>query len=151
LHGLALQKGSGWAGCAIKKLASELESSSRQPVPADPARASTSRARVSNHHPIDEDLSLGAPAHTQTPGATPRKDSRIPESTPRVNEKPNARTNRAASATVPRRQNRRPSSKAVAHLWGGTLFGREEAPWMAGARSCNSVSEAILHKKLRSL
>jgi hypothetical protein len=44
---------------------------------------------VSNHHPIDEDLSLGAPAYTQTPGATPRKDSRIPESRPRVNEKAN--------------------------------------------------------------
>jgi hypothetical protein len=37
--------------------------------------------------PFDEDLSMGTP-QTQTPGATPRKVFRIPESRPRVNEKP---------------------------------------------------------------
>jgi len=40
---------------------------------------------VSTHHPIDEDLSLGAP-YTQTPGATPRKVFRIPEMEAGVNE-----------------------------------------------------------------
>jgi hypothetical protein len=51
-----------------------------------PSGASSSRIRVSTHHPIDKELSLGAP-YTQTPGATPRKVFRIPEMGSRVNEK----------------------------------------------------------------
>jgi hypothetical protein len=67
IAGAGPRKGFGRAGFAHHS-ASNLNPAAGslfQPIPPeDPLRASTSRVQVNQHHPIDQDLSLGAPIHT---------------------------------------------------------------------------------------
>jgi hypothetical protein len=60
---------------ASKSTPRELNSSSRQPVPTDPSE-----------HQLRPPASRVPSERTQTPGATPRKDFRIPELGAGVNE-----------------------------------------------------------------